>query len=889
MFKKVFATILAVVFIASAGWVPAKADGGPIDPLTPAPTAETGEMTDETPNLWFVELTSAPSIEGTSSTTLQAEHNTFRSEAKNDGVKYRERVSYDTLWNGFTVFAEPSELGKISSLSGVQGIYPVSTIKLPESALADPELFTSLAMIGADVAQSELGYTGAGIKVAVMDTGIDYDHPAFGGDGVARSNSTVFPTARVIKGWDFVGDAYNADDTSPSYNPNPSPDPYPDDCNGHGTHVAGIVGANDPANGLKGVAPEVKFGSYRVFGCEGSTTDEIMLMAMERAYKDHMQVLNMSIGSAFSWPQAPTAVAASRLVKKGVVVVASIGNEGSYGLYSAGAPGVGDDVIGVASYDNTNVYLPYFTVNGRNIGYMTMTYSDPAPLSGDVEVVYVGRGCLNPVSTSTPPVPTGGDPYLADPAGKTALIERGVCSFAEKALRAINAGATAVVIYNNTSGVVAGTLGGSIGSPVPVVGISKADGLFLRAQTAPIMMTWTDQQASFPSPTGGLISSFSSYGLAADLSLKPDIGAPGGNIYSTFPLEQGGYASLSGTSMSSPHVAGAAALFLQAHPKTKAEDVRTYLQNSAVPADWWGYPGLGYLDNVSRQGAGMLQIDKAILATAKVEPSKLSLGESEKGPVTRTLAITNSGKASVTYTLSYVNALSVVNTFAPDFWDSDANVSFNAASITVRGGKSAAVKATITPPTYPDQGLYGGYIVLSGSDGSILRVPFAGFVGNYQSIQAIAPTPYEFPWLAISYEGSFYGPITGPSDWTYSMQGEDVPYILIHFDHQMTKLLVEVHDAATGKLVNRDYKYALVEKYLPRNSTSTGFFALAWDGSLIREDKGYEKRNGKPVHTKVAPDGEYVLVVKGLKALGNERNPADWETWESPAFIIDRP
>src|SRR5690606_31428828 len=114
----------------------------------------------------------------------------------------------------------------------------------------------------------------------------------------------------------------NADDTSPTYNPVPSPDPNPDDCNGHGTHVAGIVGANGT---VKGVAPEVTFGAYRVFGCDGSTTSDIMLAAMERAYKDGMQVLNMSIGSPYQWPQYPTAEAASRLVRKGMVVVASIG------------------------------------------------------------------------------------------------------------------------------------------------------------------------------------------------------------------------------------------------------------------------------------------------------------------------------------------------------------------------------------------------------------------------------------------------------------------------------------------------------------------------------------------------------------------------------------
>lgn len=143
-------------------------------------------------------------------------------------------------------------------------------------------------MTGADIAQSELGLSGKGVR----------------------------------------------------FNPIPRPDPAPMDCNGHGTHVSGIVGAKAAApGGVTGVASRVLFGAYRVFGCDGSTTTDIILAAMERALADRMQVLNMSLGAAFLWPQSPTAAASDRLVKRGMVVVASIGNSGGAGLYSSGAPG----------------------------------------------------------------------------------------------------------------------------------------------------------------------------------------------------------------------------------------------------------------------------------------------------------------------------------------------------------------------------------------------------------------------------------------------------------------------------------------------------------------------------------------------------------------------
>jgi len=373
--KRIWILVLALALVLSSA--PLAMAQEPVEPLTPPPTSATEMMLDETSPFWFVELSSSPAAEGTKMRTLTAEKNAFRTNAKKAGLVYTERFAYDTLFNGFSVSIEPSQLGKLALIPGVKNIYPVGIIDLPESQQGPaPELFASLAMIGADIAQSELGYTGEGIKVAVMDSGIDYDHPDLGGG---------FGTGyRVFTGWDFVGDAYNPDPDSPYYDPVPAPDPYPDDCRGHGTHVAGIVGAN---GGVVGVAPEVTFGAYRVFGCEGPTSEDIMILAMEMALADGMDILNMSIGAAFDWPQAPIAMASTRLVNKGMVVVASIGNEGDYGLYAAGAPGLGDKVIGVASFDNTDTYLPYFTVGGQNIGFITMEYAPDPPTSGTDEIV----------------------------------------------------------------------------------------------------------------------------------------------------------------------------------------------------------------------------------------------------------------------------------------------------------------------------------------------------------------------------------------------------------------------------------------------------------------------------------------------------------------------
>jgi minor extracellular serine protease Vpr len=835
-------------------------DGGPLFPETPAPTAETGEMTNETPTLWFVELSSAPSADGTNKATINNEQKAFRSNAQKAGLLYKERFAFSTLWNGFSIQVDASQLAKLSRIPGVKAIYPVETIRIPETAAADnPEMATALAMTGADVAQSELGYTGAGIKVAVMDTGIDYDHPDLGG--------CFGPGCRVAYGYDFVGDAFNADPSSAFYNPVPSPDNDPDDCNGHGSHVAGIVGANGM---VVGVAPEVTFGAYRVFGCEGSTTAEIMLAAMERALADDMDVLNMSIGSSFQWPQYPTAQAASRLVNKGMVVVASIGNSGANGLYAAGAPGLGDKVIGVASFDNTHVELNTFTISPDNtsIGYAPAAGAPLPPTSGTYPMARTG---------TTTSVDDACSPIAADSlTGMVVLIRRGTCPFYQKAYNAQQAGAAAVVLYNNSAGRFSPTVAGSPAITIPVVAISDTEGALIdsRLASGAVDMTWTEGFGTFVNPTGGLISSFSSYGLSPDLALKPDIGAPGGLILSTYPLENGGYATISGTSMASPHVAGAAALLLQARPNTPAQAVRGILQNSADPKNWWGNPLLGFLDNVHRQGAGMLDIDDAILSTTTVSPAKIATGESEAGPYSQTLTIKNTGASAVTYDLSHVPALSTgPNTFTPAFFTGFASVAFSASSVTVPAGGSATVDVTITAnPGLADLSQYGGYLVFTPQGGGqTYRVPYAGLKGDYQSKQVLTSGGFGFPLLGWSPDGVNFG-VAGAGD-VFTMQGFDIPFFLVHLDHQSRLFRVEIF-AQNGKNWHRAYN----DEYMPRNSTSTGFFAFPFDGYTF---------NGNKVN--MVPDGTYYAKISVLKANGDSNNPAHWETWTSPMFVVDRP
>src|SRR5204862_4034938 len=286
-----------------------------------------GGAANETATAWFVELSSPPAVKGTSKATLKAERDAFKASAAADGVKLAERYSFDSLWNGVSVSVAPSEVATLRSIPGVKAVYPVETLSLPPSERPgndNIDLKNAVGLTGADIAQTELGLDGSGVTIAIMDSGLDYTLPEFGG--------CFGPGCKVRGGFDLVGDSYN-DTQGPAFQPVPHPDadPLPCDPNvadraevlgagtsaaGHGTHVAGLAAADGPGTGqVVGVAPGAKLPAYRVFGCNGSTDTDVMIHAMELALADHADVLNMSIGSAFgNWPESPEAVASDNLV-----------------------------------------------------------------------------------------------------------------------------------------------------------------------------------------------------------------------------------------------------------------------------------------------------------------------------------------------------------------------------------------------------------------------------------------------------------------------------------------------------------------------------------------------------------------------------------------------
>jgi minor extracellular serine protease Vpr len=901
-------------------------------------TALPGAAANESYQAWFVQFKTAPAAKGGSKAALASERAAFFKSAADQGISVKQRQTFDQLWNGVSVDVPASEAGALPTVVGVQAVYPVVPVALPrvETGSSDPDLKYAVTMTGADVAQNELGLDGRGVKVAIMDSGLDYTLPEFG------RCSSIGGSCRVAGGLDFVGDSYDANPNNATFQPVPHPDNDPAPCDpveadrinpatsaaAHGTHVAGIVGADgrsDPEHLVTGVAPGASLYAYRVFGCNGSTDADIMVGAMERAAADRVDALNMSIGAAlFNFPNYPTAVAADNLVDSGVVVVASIGNSGDTGLWSASAPGVGTKVIGTASVDNIKTFLPYFLgPHGEHIGYNGASGAPDPPTTGSSPLAQTG-------SPST--VGDGCGPFTPAPgslAGKTALIRRGsppagpTCSFYLKAFNAQQAGAIGVVIYNNVTGRVNPTVAPPTGNDpaitIPVVAITAADGATLSAaiSAGPASLTWTPDSEYFGNAdTPGLISSFSSWGTASDLTLKPDIAAPGGNIRSTWPHQQhDGHWVISGTSMASPHVAGAVALYLQAERAAgrnpSAASVRSALQNSAVPFRG-STSSTSAFASTARQGAGLLNIVGAVQQTTSVTPGKLSLGEGSGGP--KTLTVRNNGTTAKTYNLSFTPASSPIATALtvggvtsqPPYTffalgNPGVSVSFtvdgaSASQVTIAAGQSKDVVANINAAGVPfDRTLYGGWIVLTNaslsSDG--LRVPYLGFKGDYQAIQVIGDAGCAMPMLArfgsstdriqcSTPARTIDGLIGQPAGGTWAQPKKDPIIVLYHFDHQATNVTLTLLNAATGQPVTQGNRSATLQSIdlHSRNSAATSFFAFTWDGTQAVSNRDSTNR-------KATPGGVYKLKITltKVKAL-NDARAAGTESWTSPAITL---
>ncbi|KAI7862348.1 peptidase S8/S53 domain-containing protein [Spinellus fusiger] len=758
----------------------------------------------------------------------------------------------------------------------IKRLWPVSSISKPtvvnnRNNSHIPFLFDMYESTGIHRVRKELGYDGKGIKVGIIDTGVDYMHPALGGCfGLG---------CRVAYGFDLVGDAYSGHNF-----PRPDKDPR-DTCNGHGTHVAvGIIGAKDIAMNFTGIAPEVTFGAYRIFGCFGTTTDDVIMMAIEKAYKDGMDVVNLSIGD-MGWPESPVAVMADAIASRGISVCAAAGNEGEKGFFKTGVPSLGKHVISVASVDNTKKLAYAVQVEDVFIAYSREEQSSMNLTS--TEMVATSNVFLQPHDGCSP---------LSDLTGKVALIARGSCEFTVKLINAQNAGATAVLFYNNAQDTIVPTILDDR-AHIPYAGISLEDGqtLFNLTQRSPgTTVSFPKDQVLISVKGAKSVSSFSSWGLGPDLSIKPDISAPGGDIFSTYPLALGGYTTMSGTSMASPYVAGVIALIHQSRGGGRSIDIetlRTLLINNAKP---YTMQSSTSYESIARQGGGLIDAYQSLKATHLVFPPQIQLDDKTEhiSQNQYTFTIENLGDTQAEYTLSHVSAIAAqgyaANPLAENVFplktpilhthhETEAVVQLPATPIVVDARTSTLVTVQINPPLLASSlppTIYSGFIAVASTNTTDppMHIPYAGLTSKLSML----------PVLNINKTTPFISANT-----TDSQSPMLVAIQLIESSPLIVALVVDarnttnIHGAIPGGMLT----------FVGRNDMSNPLdvYTLRWYGSVMTAPV-LGSLSSKPEYQtprvfQLDP-GFYKLKIMALRTFGHPEKEADYDTWISPDILL---
>lgn len=720
------------------------------------------------------ELTSAEKSNVINTLEQQQDAITGTLEAKGAEVTAQMQSAY----NGIQATLPANEIAAVAELPGVVAVHSAGRHTIDNAV--------SVPFLGVPQVWKNTGYTGQGVKVAIIDTGIDWTHADFGGAGTVEAYEAAFAVSdqpadpayfgpdapRVKGGIDLVGDDYNADPGSASYQPIPKPDSNPLDCNGHGSHVAGTTGGSgvnadgstytgpyDDTTAAQtfrvgpGVAPQVDLYGVRVFGCDGST--DVVVAAIDWAVENGMDVINMSLGSTWGRGDDPDAVAASNAVGAGVVVVASSGNSG-HNPYMTGSPGTGDGVISVSAVDSSESFPgAMITVNGTAIEGINANGAELAGL-GELTVVRLadiaGTAENEALGCSTAAYTANG--VVAD-GNQLAVSVRGTCARAARAIYAEQAGAAASLMVNNVDALPPYegqiTSNPDTGEPfdvtIPFLGVKSSNGpAFVTGATA------TVEGGVIANPGFRNYASFTSSGpRSGDGAITPDVAAPGVSIASAGVGTGDAASILSGTSMAAPHVAGVAALTVQSHPTWSAQQVSSAVVSTADPEKVAGQSltlgGVGLVDTAQAVATQVTATGDAFRTESGwAREAALSFGVQESwlgfGGI-KTITIENNGPKTVTYKVSTSPSAASL---------AGAKISVSTKSVSVRpGGKARVLVTAIAPASAVPTSIAGtdqysfyeisGDVVLTAAD-STLRVPYLLVPRSNSTVAAASSAPW---------------------------------------------------------------------------------------------------------------------------------------------------
>lgn len=552
---------------------------------------------------------------------------------------------------------------------------------------ADPDL----AIIKATEAWAQRGGpagAGAGVKVAIVDSGIDHAHPCFDDAG--------YPAQQQLGNRQFTNNKVIA--AKVFNNKTPSRGYTPEAIDSHGTHVAGTVACNFETQPvvdgvtlpyrMSGVAPRALLGNYNVFpGTVGNARSEDILNALEAAYQDGFQVANMSLGGNAHGIQDLLTIAVDNLDQANMVVAVAAGNEGP-GARTVGSPGSAARALTAGASAVGHQVIHLISVNGANVLSVKGEFGS-GPVTAPLAVLFDAASPFNGVSQACVPFTAG------SLAGRIALITRGTCDFSVKMRNVQAAGGVGAVVLNrepgafvmgqNGDGLPQATIPGFMVDPGFGPALKAADGL---AATLPLLGTYQLDAAG-----NDIVADFTSEGPTdVDFRIKPDVMAPGVNVVSSIPRSFCGgapcFAFFNGTSMATPHLAGSAAFLRGANPDWSAAQIRSAIVNTADRGVVKNLTNTGILNGANQVGVGRENLLAALGAKVALDPVSLSFGAVASGggqSLTRSVTVTNVSGAAQTYGFDVIEPAGA-----------GASFTLSAATLTLAAGASGELQVTMS-------------------------------------------------------------------------------------------------------------------------------------------------------------------------------------------------
>jgi uncharacterized protein (TIGR03437 family) len=654
--------------------------------------------------------------------------------------------SVHTLANAVFVTVSPDRVDELRAIPGVAAVVPMPALRR--------KLNKALDLVNASTAWTALGgaaSAGTGIKIAILDTGIDETHPGFQDASLAtpagfpksgNADDATHATNKIIAVRSFVSALAIGDGTPELTRPD---DLSARDRVGHGTAVAMITAGvphQSPIGTISGVAPKAWLGSYKIFGSPGvndSTSADVVLTALEAAFNDGMDIALLAAGdiSAVWGPSDkgatcgqtagvscdPLVGAVSTASLGGMAIVVPAGNDGASGWGTVNSPGDYAGAITVGA--TTNAHTVAATVTTPAGDKLPARMGDgpqlqaalSAPLFAVASLDATEHGCLGFGAGSL--------------SGTVALMSEGECSLATKVMNAQTAGAAGALIFEQAGTGALTSPSGLANTGIPTALVSASSGTSLKQYLAAhpgAQVTLGPATVETGSATADTVAGFSSLGpTIGDLSIKPDLVAPGVSIYTAAQrYDPNGdlysatrYIGVDGTSFSAAMAAGGAALVKQAHPGYSVDQIKSALANTASS----GIAGLDASGNTIAArsvavGGGKMNLAAALASTVTVVPATVSFGAVTSVPLARSVAIANTGTAAVTLQLTVV----------PRDADLKAAVGVSPSTLTLAAGQSGSATLSLTG-SVPAAGVYEGVVKVSGGAVAV-QIPYLYLAGT---------------------------------------------------------------------------------------------------------------------------------------------------------------